>query len=484
MITLAPEFPSETSDMPLTAEAQAVADRFAATLNPDRRRNFALILNDAPGLADEINAAVSSGRLRNFAPMPAGANAGAQYDPDQREIRIPLSGLDSPGRGRRYDPTEMIFATAHECRHANNANLMESATSDFDRRIGEIAASRQNGHDYTEPLADMLQAHRRNEASSHIAGYNALLSHVRTEHPQPTLEQLYRANPERMSDFIERSNATPPTYTARPGLTLAPDMSITQTPGNIEAMGRHYYDRSASRGGLGDYGQCDYQNLYATEYIGRIVRAERTRPGIGDEERLAMPYNPQYMALNMPQLRLDEVQLEREGLNLGVFGGHQAYVDTGQSPPAWRRFDHTIETHRHIAQGDAATSPPGAAHPAIRRAAEAIDRSPNIGPNDFGDDRARVAAGIAMHAAKEQVRTDHIVMNDQRSGLIAVQGALGDPAAVLSSPLPLAKAQATDLPEAQAVLQRLQPAEAGRQAALDQAPQREQPVLAASGPAR
>lgn len=466
--------------MPLTQEAQAVADRFAATLNPERRRHFAQTLNESPGLADEINAAVSSGRLRNFAPMAAGVNAGAQHDAAAREIRIPLSALDSPGRGRRYDPSELIFSMAHECRHANNANLMERADSNFQRRVDEIAAARQPGHDYTQPLAEMLQEHRRNEASSHIAGYNALLSHVRTQHPQPTLEQLYRANPERMSDFIERSNTTPPTYAPRAGLTLSPDLSITQTPDNIEAMGRHYYDRSGLRGGLGDYGPCDYQNLYATGYIGRIVSAERTRPQEDELARRTNPYERPYMALNMRRLGLDEAQLEREGLDLGVFGGYQTYVDTSQTPPAWRRFDHTIETHRHVAQTDA----PEAQHPAIRRTMEAIDRSPNIAPGAFGDDRLRVAAGLAAHAANENIRPDHVVMNDRRSDLIAVQGKLGDPAAVLSSPLPLAKAQGTDPSAAQTALERLQPAEATRQTAIDRTAQPESPVRAASPPSR
>lgn len=461
--------------MPLSIEAQGVVDRFTATLSEERHRHFDDTIRNSPGLQDEINAAVAGGRLRAFAPLPRGINAGAAFDYESGQLQLPLSMLDSPGRGRAFDGNELTFVLAHECRHATARPGVERAEQRFEQNIERIAQSADPVHDYTGPLRDVIETHRRDEGRAHIAGYNAVVSHLRQTNPHPTLEDIYRANPERMDQFIERSTSAPPTYALRPGLALGPDMSLQTDEKNAQWAGRHYFDRPASVANVGDHGLSDYTNLYAARYVGEIVQAERRAA----PEHALQGRHPQ-MGMNMIDLRLDEQQLERNGLNLGPFGGSQPYLNTGQHPATECRFDHTIDTHRYVARADA----PDAPHPAIQRAAEAIDRSPNIAPNDFGGDRDRVAAALAMHAAKENVRPDHVVMNDRGSSLIAVQGALGDPAAVLSSPLPLAKAQATDVSDAQGALQRLQPADAARQAALDQAPQREQPVLAASGPAR
>ncbi len=456
--------------MPLTQQAQEVVDHFTATLNPERRRNFVETLRDAPGLTDEINAAVASRRLQAIVPLPEGINAGAQYHADERSMRIPLSELDSPRHGRRYDPSELVFAMSHECRHGSNARLMEQARSSFETDIGTIAMSRQSIHDYTQPLREILDAHRRDEATAHIAGYNALLSRVRTQHPpQPTLEQLYEAHPMRMQDFIERSNTTPPTYTPRAGLTLAPDLTITHTPGNIEAMGRYYFDRPASVANVGDHGLCDYRNLYGASYVGQIVQLERMdspRAEINDAARVSgAPFVPACMAINMRSVGLDEAQMERQGLHLGPFQGFEPYLDSSQHPATWQRFHHTIEHHRHIAQANPTATPTFAPsspshianHPAIERAREALDRSPNIGADAFGQDRMRVAAGVAVHAANQQLRPDHVVMNAQQTSLIAVQGKLGDPTALLSRPLAVAEARNTDLTTAQSALERLSP---------------------------
>ena len=90
---------------------------------------------------------------------------------------------------------------------------------------------------------------------------------------------------------------------------------------------------------------------------------------------------------------------------------------------------------------------------------DALDRSPNIPADAFGADRQRVAAGVALHAASQQVAPDHIVLNQQRTDLIAVQGGLSDPGARLSTPLPVAEAMRTDVQQVSAKLDAPQPAQ-------------------------
>jgi hypothetical protein len=88
---------------------------------------------------------------------------------------------------------------------------------------------------------------------------------------------------------------------------------------------------------------------------------------------------------------------------------------------------------------------------------DALDRSPNIPADAFGADRQRVAAGVAAHAAAQGVSPDHVVFNDRRTDLIAVQGSLSDPSARIATPLPVNDALRTDLQQAMAKIDAPQP---------------------------
>jgi hypothetical protein len=165
--------------------------------------------------------------------------------------------------------------------------------------------------------------------------------------------------------------------------------------------------------------------------------------------------------------------LERNGLTLGTAAGRQPYFNSATTPPPAGNFDHTIATHAHVpislpnalpdmpapVARPAHAAPEHAApeHAAVRQAMDALDRSPNIPADAFGADRQRVAAGVALHAAGQQVTPDHIVLNQQRTDLIAVQGGLSDPGARLSTPLPVAEAMRTDVQQASARLDAPQP---------------------------
>ncbi len=464
----------------LSAQAQAQVTAFNASLDPVQRINFANALNGSPALVSQINSAVAANQLSGFSLLAPGTHAGGQFNPTTRTMELPASIISSPASGT-YNPNELTFVMGHEIQHAINAPAQAAATQTLVNDVRAVAQGTGATHDYTAAVSARLQANRDDEATAHIAGFNALVGMVRSTNPTPSLEDIYRAHPGRMNDFIAVTPGTPNTYALRPGLSLNADMTMTPNAANTTAMGQHYYGQPASAARIGPNGDSDYQNYYATAWIGYAAQVERAHA----PTHAAAGRNPQF-TLNMATLGVNEVQLERNGLNLGGAGNTQAYTNTGTAPPTQGTFHHTAGTNRHVpitlpevpSPVDVAQAPsqPG---PAVRQAMDALDRSPNIGAGDFGADRERVAAGVAVHAATHGLRPDHVVLNDRRTDLIVVQGALSDPAARLSPPLAVADALRTDPAAAQQRLDTLQQAPA--QVATRDAPQQDAPGQAAPG---
>lgn len=484
--------------MPLSTQSQALVTAFNASLTADQQTNFANALRNSPALVDQINSAVAANRLSGFSLLAPGTNAGGQFNPTTRTMELPASIIATP-TGGTYNPGELTFVMGHEIQHAVNQPTTAAALTAFGTEVNRIAQIPQATHDYTAALSTMLTVNRNDEATAHIAGFNATVSMVRSTNATPSLEDIYRANPARMQDFITVTPATPGTpatagtpatpgtpaaYALRTGLTLNADMTMTANAANTNAMGQHFFDKPASVSRLGHNGDSNYQNYYAANLVGFVAQVERFHaPAMA-----AAGVTPQ-LTLNMTTLGLSEAQLERNGLNLGAAAGRQPYFNSATTPPTAGNFDHTIGTHAHVPISmpnalpdvqapvarpeQAAPTPAAQEHAAVRQAMDALDRSPNIPADAFGADRQRVAAGVAVHAAGQQIAPDHIVLNQQRTDLIAVQGGLSDPGARLSTPLPVAEAMRTDVQQASARLDAAQPAQQQALVAQQDAPQQE-----------
>lgn len=462
--------------MPLSTQSQALVTAFNASLTADQQTNFASALQNSPALVDQINAAVAANQLSGFSLLAPSTHAGGQFNPTSRTMELPATIITTP-TGGTFNPGELTFVMGHEIQHAVNQPTTAAALTAFGAEVNRIAQTPQATHDYTAALSTMLTVNRNDEATAHIAGFNATVSMVRSTNATPSLEDIYRANPARMQDFITVTPATPGTpaapgvpatpgtptaYALRTGLTLNADMTMTANTANTNAMGQHYFDQPAASARLGHNGDSNYQNYYAANPVSFIAQVERFHA----PAMTAAGITPQ-LTLNMTTLGLSESQLERNGLDLGAAAGRQPYFNSATTPPTAGNFDHTIGTHAHVpitmpnamprVPAPAEPSVHPAAHPAVRQAMDALDRSPNIPADAFGADRQRVAAGVALHAASQQITPDHIVLNRQHTDLIAVQGGLSDPGARLSTPLPVAEAMRTDLQQASAKLDAAQP---------------------------
>jgi len=430
--------------MTLTAQAQLTVDAFTAELTADQRSNFTAAIQSAPVLAGQINAAVASNDLRGFALLAPGTNAGGQYGPDSRVIELPASILTTRAGASRFDPGELTFALGHEVQHAVARPIQEAATQLMVQETNRIGRSSQEIRDYTAVIGARLAAHRQDEAEAHIAGFNATVSmvHGANANQTPSLDDLYRANPGRMRDFIAQVPGNPPTFQLRSGLSLNADMTMSPTPANTESMGRHFYDQPANQIRIGSNGDSDYQNFYAAGWVGFVAQVERAYAPVHAASGTA----PE-LRINLGALGLNEVQLERNGVDLGSSGGRQPYIDIGTTPPTPGHFDHTLDSNLHIPIPPPGVAPtmnqPGSPeHGLYLESRSAVERMEVSLGRGFSADSEKLtqAAALAGYAAGMDHIDHAVISTHKRNGqtivgenLIVVQGALDDPAHVRAS---------------------------------------------------
>jgi hypothetical protein len=338
----------EGTDMPtLSSQAQTIVASFGQQpgVAQDHRNNLQAALNASPALIDQINDAVAQGHLKQIVPL-TNPNAGGEYDPQDQAMRLPLAKLTTPPAGpgsnkiAQENAGEITFVLGHELQHGFNRAVTRQAYTDFANDVRQIAKDDPAPRDYTAPTGVLLAQNRRDEATAEIAGWNAVVSRVKATNSNPSLQDIYEAQPSRMKDFIDVAGNN---YTLKSNLALNADLSLSTTPANVEAMGHNYFDKAPrSPGGLGALGNSDYVNYYGRSPVSFIAQTERhyNPPQAGVS-------TPQ-MGLNLSRLRLSEKLLEENGIDLGNHQQPVPYYDLSNQPPAAHLFQHTKTTHQHV----------------------------------------------------------------------------------------------------------------------------------------
>lgn len=390
-----------------TAPAGAAPAIVQRPVTQDMVDNLQRTFNESPVLAADIRRAVSTvdtgdnqtpqrAHLERFGFVPPGQAAGGTYNGGDKAMNLPAFGLqtNSPTNPQgRYDARDMTFVLGHEIQHGFNHPNKHQATQTYLQDVENVAKSSQAIHDYTPAMRAYIQAGREDEARAEIAGWNALLSREQQTNPNATIDDMRQIPNSRLQDFVRLDNSTnPPQTVPLPGLTFNPDGSLTQTAGNIAAMGQHYFNRPAHAYavtgdrpvGLGENSnpllRTDYTNYYGTWAVETAIAYERAYQPV----HAANGLHPQ-MAINMGSIGLRQNLMELNGIDLGSNTNPQPYLDTGTTPPTPGNFDHTQNgpnDHQHV-------SPVGPPSPANTRSPNPRD------PNDPDHQRyLNVRAGV------------------------------------------------------------------------------------------
>ncbi len=425
----------------LSPQSLAVLNQFRheSGVTTDQANNLEAAINASPALIDQFNAAVSQGHLRKVVPM-AGVNAGGQYDGANKAMEVPLIDLTTTPttKGRKYHRGDMIFVLGHELQHGFNHAASSQAQAALYADARQIVTS-SLPQDYTAAVGKLLATNRSDEAKAQIAGWNALVSAVKDSNPHPTLQDIYTDAPGRMRDFIDTSSP-PSTYTLKPNLNINPDYTLSPTPTNVEAMGKNYFDKSGIDSKLGPNGNSDYANLYGAYAVSVIAHERRKVPG-----------QTAPIELDFGKLRLNEVLMEENGIDLGAPGRTMPYVDTSAMRAIPGRFDHTKGTYAHmpVMAPSLASTPRGpddANHPdhamlqQIRDGVRKIDEGIGKPYDDMSERISRSLLAACKDnrdaypdaenyslSANALSRVDHVAMGGN-GNIFAVEGRLDDPA--------------------------------------------------------
>jgi hypothetical protein len=462
---------SPQSDLTATLKLQEMSLRFAQDPNvtADMVRNLQTTLNGSPALVDQTLQRIQTGDLKHLALHIQGV-AGGSYNPGTQTMNLTTGSLQfSAQAATALDQQQNLsFVLGHELQHGENRHAKKLAVDAASAEMHRVARDNNPVNDYTTGIAMWQQASRDDEAKAHIAGWNALLSMEKERSGNQSfgltdMWRAYSANPHsavahRIIDFMEQDPSNPNAGIHKPNLTFNPDGTLSPTAANIAAMGQHYFDQPPKNTpgipqqntmGIGHHGDSDYRNVDGAHALSHAIEIER---------RIAIPKHgaASQMHVNMQQLHLSEILIERNGLDLRVdTATRQVYFDTSTQPHTQGHFDHTKTTNTHVpiapevhvetAKTSDITDP---AHPGFRRfqeALQAIERSPNIPSGTFvGERLEQAAANLAYASLAGEERTgiggrneslsriDFVVFNKDRSSLIAGEGEMGNPSAKLA----------------------------------------------------
>lgn len=362
-----------------------------STAHPAEGKVLTSLIESTPELKARMVEAIDSGNLKGFEPLPKALydkGVRASYQGELRVVRVPLEELAQAGRSPQA-ANALRCSLAHETEHAVNREGLLKVAKDFDARLEAIALGKQP-HDYTGAIAAYLAEVRPNEARDQIAAANVMAAHVMREHPGATRAQfcryLHDSAPQMTLLFEATGRAPNIEYRPREGIELGKDFRIASTPGNVEAVAKHYFDA------------LDYRQLYGERCIKRAASYEDWGRGQTGADKATAYVDCRVLGIDASKLAMPE----------GFANGN-------------------VPTPRAQKPGNGRGGPDADGYEAMpvlyEQSLGALQRA---GAGLDGLDPKAVAAGIAVKALDDGFRRiDLVVPSRDGKGLIAVEG---DPA--------------------------------------------------------
>lgn len=189
----------------------------------------------------------------------------------QRMVKIQPELLENPDKHH-----SAVFAAAHELRHALD-RVHDYFSGPF--LDGVIDKSKQpEPRDYTAEVVALIRYERNSEARAELAGFNAVVSALwEQHHRKPTWEEIYKAAPNYMKNFIfidgDRFKIT---YAPNPSVAFDKDGYLSlDNARNLETIGARFFDGLFELDG--------YPDRIAAQAIRAAIRFEQQEHGSGSK---------------------------------------------------------------------------------------------------------------------------------------------------------------------------------------------------------
>lgn len=376
-----------------------------STDNPGK--NLRDLLDKSPDLKKRITDAVDQGHLTAFVALPSGSGTGGSYNSGTKAISLPIDHLNKSATSAA-SAGELVFVMGHEIQHAFNSAESNKALQAFATEATRIAGTK-SPHDYTAAVAAITDNYRKDEASAHIGGFNAISSQVMKDNPKATLKDLYNAQPGRMDDFIDRTGTAPKfSYALKPGLTIDADNKMPESADNIKAMGKYYFDQPPSSARLGPSGNLDYPHFMANQFLNIID---------GFEKKALAEKQKTDKTATAPEVQLD---LKTLGLDSKLLSTTLPYKDITPAPPSIKSPIDTPSTGATLP--DTPITSGNKTQPALY--AQATAALEKLGPESGikGEALRNVAATMAAQADKAGMTEISGAVKGNGGNIIAFQG--------------------------------------------------------------
>lgn len=210
-------------DQRLEAPARRLINNFGAMpeVEPCHVTTLTRVITESAHVIRQLNAAVASSVLRRFElfdPTDRSVSASGGYQRGLRTIRIPAPVLDEP------DESEAAYLLGHDLEHALNSS----------------AVVRHHDHDADGQLPDLLMVDRLAESRTVIAGWNALVDHLRALRRDLTLQDVYTASPARADSVVIMKPGG--IVAVRPNLLINDDLTLDPSFRNLHGMAQNHAD--------------------------------------------------------------------------------------------------------------------------------------------------------------------------------------------------------------------------------------------------
>ena len=365
-------------------------------------------LRESPQLSSMSMRARDAGDFTRLSLLDSGTRSG-QYSGYHREIGIHWDALKGPINQKNLDLLTNVFA--HELSHALDRREMSDFSNAIERDAYSLAGQ-PGPRDGTDLVRRYMDKGREQETLAELRGVNAVADRMRNEgHGTVTESALAgRLLDAGGGELVYRSEDG---LRFKPGIEFDPvSQSVPETPGNMDAVARHFFDR--------DRGAHGYREFYAAAAISALARGEAAYREEHPMSRLGQT------RIDLAALGVDPQVLRQQEFNFGepapgpyhfVDSSHggSRYVDVAHTgprrpgapsvaPPPGNR----MHAEQPPAGGDAnaATSRPGPAAPVtgVERYLRALEAGDEAAAREAAMAFANSAAGHAVaRQAEEQL---------------------------------------------------------------------------------